>query len=499
MTKNHPVHTPPPSERVPMKTRIGWGFGGIADNYIINALNALGLLLYVDFFRVPPVLAGVALFIPRMFDAVTDPIIGNMSDNTRTKWGRRRPYMVAGAVLSALILPLIWMPPFTETARNVWYTNGPFFWLAVLGSLYALTYTLFVVPYTALGYELTNDYDEKTRVLAWRMYIGLAASMTVPWLYRLCQLDMFSNEIIGARWVSVGVGIIVITTGLIPVLVCREREDVKKQETINIVEAIKYTLTNRPFLILLAAYLIIIIGLFSAGNLGFFINIYYVCQGDKVFAGQLGGIVGTIGALTSYISMFIVTAVSVRFSKKSGMIMGLCFALAGVIGAWWALDPRWPYAQIATTIISMLGLQGCWLMVSSMVADICDEDERETGLRREGMYGAVNGFVLKAALALTALIGGWLIALSGFDTDRVETAAELGTEAAEIAAETALLMKNLMIGFQAVALIIAIIIFLFYPITRERAEETRRILDERARLKEMEEKAGQQRGDDITT
>ena len=471
MTEKHPVHKLPPAERVPVKIRLGWGIGGVADNYIMNALNALGLLLYVDFFKMNPVLAGIAMFIPRLFDALTDPVLGNISDNTRSRWGRRRPYIVVGAVLSAIILPFIWMPPAVSTAGNVWYANGPFIWLTLIGCIYALTYTFYVVPYTALGYELTNDYDERTRVLAWRMYIGLTASMAVPWLYRLCKLEIFTNEIIGARWVSTGLGILIIITGVLPAIVCRERSDVKCQQTIPIISAMKYTLTNRPFLILLTAYLIIIIGLFSAGNLGFFINIYYICHGDKIFAGKLGGLAGTIGAIVSYFSMFIVTAVSVRFSKKTAMILGLLFALAGVIGSWWALDPRWPYAQLITTVISMLGLQGCWLMVSSMVADICDEDELNTGLRREGMFGAVNGFVLKAALAFTSLIGGGLLALSGFDPD--------SANAGGISLETALLMKNLIIGFQAVSLFIAIIIFIFYPITRQRAEETRKILDER--------------------
>jgi GPH family glycoside/pentoside/hexuronide:cation symporter len=109
-------------------------------------------------------------------------------------------------------------------------------------------------------------------------------------------------------------------------------------------------------------------------------------------------------------------------------------------------------------------------MVSSMVADICDEDELLTGRRREGMFGAVNGFVLKAALALTSLIGGWLLTFSGFDPN---------TASAGISVETALMMKNLIIGFQVVALIAAIVVFAFYPISRKRAEETRRILEDR--------------------
>ncbi|MEA2069483.1 MAG: MFS transporter, partial [Verrucomicrobiota bacterium] len=125
-------------------------------------------------------------------------------------------------------------------------------------------------------------------------------------------------------------------------------------------------------------------------------------------------------AIVSYLSMFLISAVSVRTGKKTGMVLGLVLALFGIIGAWFAMDPRWPMAQLLTTVVAAMGLQGCWLMVSSMVADVCDEDELKTGLRREGMFGAVNGFALKAALAVTALIGGFLLQFSGFDAEGVD-------------------------------------------------------------------------------
>lgn len=326
-------------------------------------------------------------------------------------------------------------------------------------------------------------------------------------------------------------------------------------------------MTNKPFMILLVAYIIIIVGLFSAGNLGAFVNIYYICGGNKDFGGLLVAVAGSLGAIVSYLSMFLVTAVSVRTGKKTGMLLGLTLALLGVIGAWFAMDPRWPMAQLLTTVIACMGLQGCWLMVSSMVADVCDEDELKTGLRREGMFGAVNGFALKAALSATAMIGGILLTVTGFDAEKVdqfeartianviqparemqistpefERASErfieisedqssmdgskwtvlwrlmkgekaffrwydfedalavfmqtLPVERPEIASyvasveqgftvefaeqkRIALLMKKLIIGCQVVGLIAAMAVFAFYPITRQRAEETRRLLDER--------------------
>ncbi len=554
------------SDHVSLGTRIGWGFGGLADNYIMNVLNMIFLVLYVQYFKMPPMLAATALAIPRFMDAVTDPLIGNISDNTRSKWGRRRPYMVTGAVLSAILLPLFWTPLGDATQIN-WWQNTAFIYAVILGTIYAITYTLFVVPYTALGYELTPDYDEKTRVLAWRMYIGLIGSLTVPWVYQLAQNDLFANEASGAFWVSIGFGIIIIATGIIPVIVCREREDVQKQETSPFFKSLGATLTNKPFAILLIAYIIIIVGLFSAGNLGAFVNIYYICGGNKDFGGLLVAVAGSIGAVVSYLSMFLVTAVSVRTGKKTGMMLGLILALIGVVGAWFAMDPRWPMAQLLTTVIACMGLQGCWLMVSSMVADVCDEDELKSGLRREGMFGAVNGFALKAALSVTAMIGGILLTVTGFDAEEIDqfearTIAQviepahqlqiatpefaragerfieisddkssmdgskwtvlwrllkgekaffrwydfedaltqliqdLPVERPEVAEyvaavqkgffvefteqkRVALLMKKLIIGCQVVGLIAAMVVFAFYPITRRKAEETRRLLDER--------------------
>ena len=469
---DHHVHRAKAEDKVSLKTKIGWGMGGLADNYIMNSLNILGLILYVDVFKLNPILAGVAMAIPRFADAITDPIIGNISDNTRSRWGRRRPYIVFGAILSAFILPFLWMPPFLETASNAWYSNGPFWYLVILGSIYTTAYTIFCIPYTAVGFEMTKDYDERSRVLAWRMYIGLGASMTVPWLYYFCTLPVFGgNMAMGARVVCVVVGIIIIITGVIPAIVTKEKEDVQAQETIKIIEAIKYTMTNKSFVILLVAYIIIILGLFSAGSIGLFLQIFYVFDGAKEAAGKLTGVIGTLSGIVSYISLFLIIAVSTRFEKKTAMILGLVFAFAGCILGWFSMDPRWPYAQIITTVITMLGMQGCWLMIDSMTADVCDEDELKTGLRREGMFSAVKGFAMKAGIAATGITGGLILSISGFDQN---TASTIG-----IAHDVAIKMKALSIAVPAAGLLVGIIIFCFYGITRKRAEETRRILDER--------------------
>lgn len=511
----HHLHRPKESDRVPLSRRIGWGFGGIAENFMANTLFALGMIIYTTAFYIPASIAGLALFVPRLFDAITDPLIGNFSDNFRSRWGRRRPLMLVGVLGCAVLLPLMWYPPMLETAQNPWYSNGPFWFIAILGSLYFLFYTFFMVPYTALGFELTPDYDERTRVISWRMYLGLAASMSIPSLYWFCRQDVFGEgvegEINGARMVSIVVAAVILVTGLIPVFATREPAEFERQPPINIVSAVKSTLSNKPFLVLFIAYIAVIMGIFTAGTVGQFALIYYVFQAAatvdaaKDHASLLGLVMGVLAALTSYASMFLISRLSMFTGKRHGMVLGLCLMLIGTLAIWYLYDPTTPFNEagrgliynaltaiipavwgwdlegIATalvpgvliaTLVGALGGQGCWLMIDSMTADICDEDELQTGLRREGMFSAVQGFARKIAFAFTVLVGGYLIQWIGFDPEAAE-------EAGGLSQEMSRRMLIMLMVCQGGGLAFAIVVFFFYPITRERAERTRAELEER--------------------
>lgn len=471
-----------PAQTVPLRERIAWGCGGVPGNLMVNVPVTLGMLIYVAYFKMDPKLAGVALFLPRLAGALADPLVGHLSDNTRSRWGRRRPYLFVSALLGAVLLPLLWTPPLLSTIGAPWHHNGPFLYFSAVGVLQALAASLFTVPHTALGFELTSDYDERTRTLAWCMYIGLVASIAIPSLYWWCLRPVFGNEAHGAFWVSAVLGVVTLLAGLAPALFCRERAAAQQQEAIAIVPAVRQTLTNRPFLILSAAFIVIITGLFSAGALANFINIYYVCGGSKDFGSRVTLVCGVVSALTSYGSMALIGAISRRFSKRLAMNVGLALTIVGALLSWWVLDPRWPWMQLVTAVVGFLGLQGCWLMVSSMIADICDEDELAGGARREGMFSAVNLLTMKLSIALSSLIGGWLLAWTGFDA---ETVAQTG-----LSDITAWRMKALFVGIQVAILAVAMLILGLYPISRERAAATRRRLDQRQAARAAREKEG---------
>ncbi len=451
-------------EHVPLRNKIGYAFGAMADNLIMNAFGSLIMPVYNLALFVDPVLLGWAVAIPRIFDAISDPVMGNISDNTRSRWGRRRPYIFSGAILCAVMLPLIWMCP----VHSNW---GAFWWVTVLGTLYFTAYTIYIIPYQALGFEMTTDYAERTRLLAWPNYIGLSMSFVLPWLPRLIELKTFGGTVNGAIWVSVGVGALILVSGIMPVLFGREIAQAEKQEHIGLFRAVKEAASNVSFLIVALSNVIVLTGLATFAGIGLYVNIFYIFDGDRAAGLALAGLGGTVYAFASYFSVMIAVWLSTRFGKKITTQIQLFITLLGSASLWFTLRPDQPYLQLVSTVLVGLGLQGTWMTFFTMIGDVCEEDELKTGLRREGMFSSIGGFSRKMAVAMAAVMTGNLLKWIGFDA---ESAAVGG-----VPGDVLNLLRNAFIAGQTAVLGLGLLLISFYPITRKRAMETQRLLKER--------------------
>lgn len=454
------------AERIPLPRKLGYASGALADNLIMNGFSALVLPVYNIGLFVNPVLLGWAMAIPRFFDAITDPIMGNLSDNTRTRWGRRRPYIVGGIIATVLILPLLWLSPSTSDWPVFW-------WLTAFGILYFLAYTIFIIPYQALGFEMTTDYDERTRLLAWPNYVGLTASFFMPWLPRMVEYNGFGNVVNGAIWVSLGMGVIILVAGLLPAIVGREIARGEEQQKIQLLDAIRLTLRNRAFLIVVLANVVMLTGLATFVNLSLYVNIFYIYGGNRDAGTALAGMAGSIYAGASYLSVILATGIATRLGKKTACVFLLLLTLAGVSSLWWTLTPQMPYLQLLSTVLIGFGLQGSWMMFFIMIGDVCEEDERENGLRREGIFSAVGGFSRKMSVAVASLLGGSLLGFIRFDAEAAATG-NLDSGVVES-------LKTVFVLGQAGVVLLGLILIYLYPISRERALETQRILDRRRR------------------
>jgi len=453
-----------PSLRVPMGAKLAYGFGGLSDFLYVNFFAGLATQIFYLALHLDPFLLMLALAAAKLVGAICDPIVGTISDNARTRRGRRRPFILVGGLAGAVLLPFIWMPPVASQ-------QGMFFWVLGMASIFAITYSIFSVPYGAMGYQLTTDYDERTRVLAWRGAIQTIGTLGAAWFYWLCLRPIFPNEVVGVRWVSLLISLFILGGALATVLICREKITVsEKQPSVPLGQAFALTIRNRPFLLLQSVILIMAIGLGCEGAIGNVVHIYYTCQGDKHFASLISGWGGTLTIVTSLLALPLALWISTRSGKRTAGLVGIGITLLGICLLPLTLVPQAPWLIIISWVIQALGLPAASLMFGSITADIIDEDEYENGLRREGMFCAVGGFLGKITGIFSLMLTGVLPHLAGYsDPNKIPTQHELE------------IMRWMLIGIQFLTLVVAIALLWGFPLTRAKSEEIRRLLDERKR------------------
>jgi GPH family glycoside/pentoside/hexuronide:cation symporter len=482
-------HADASEDRLTVGQKIVFAFGNTPSGIMVNSLNWLTMPIYNMALGVSPVLLGFAMGIPKIWDALTDPWMGNITDNTRTRWGRRRPFLAIGAVLGALVYAFIWNPPkLGETGLFIYFT--------FIGILLSTAYTVYIVPMNGLASELTYDYNERTRLMTWRAWGGTLFGLVIAWTYKLCFLGTAqgasmqagirkvlghgttdrimqffgSTELEGARamgWIFAG---LILLTGITPAFVLREKVSAtRNQRKIGFKESFGYTLKNRTFLLLCGIVFFVISGIFMIAPLQSYICIYYIYDGDRAAGAQLIGLSQTVWTIANMISIPIIGWCGVRFGKKQTLLAAMALAIIGNLLRWVCMNPRYPYLFLANQALMAPGMVAIWIMEASMIADVTDMDELETGLRREGMFGAVQSFVFKLSNAAVLGVSGLLIAFTGVNIDLIGPQDQ----------PTVLKMRMLFTFVPAIFIAIAALFAWRYPLTRERCAEIRAELTRR--------------------
>lgn len=496
-----------PEDRIPIIQKLSWGSGGILDQFMSMGIATLGLLIFNIGLGVNAFWITLGMSIPRFFDAVIDPFIGNITDNARTRWGRRRPFIFIGAFLCAISFAAVWMPPTSLIGKDLtlnfgkgfifhlnlpvwlggainWHLGGPlhvphlFLFFTIMSMFYYFAYAVFIIPQNAMGIELSTDYHERTRLQSWKLFLGCLGGIALGYMYLLAQNPIFCGktvpgglkpEVIGIRPVAMIAAVIVLFSGLMSAIFCKGRVDLNvQQEKINVWKAMKMTLTNWPFLILTGVIFNLLIGLFIVGPFSNYINIYYICAGDKVKAAGLGATLNLIYQVLSIAIIPVATWISTLWGKRTTMIVAQISVMIGSASSIFMFTPAHPYWQFLPPLAMCPGLTCIWILGSSMLAEICDLDELKTGLRQEGMFGAVFALVFKAGIAAVTALSGLMLVLSGLkdgaDVQPVRTLTILRWEFALVP-----------VGF----LIISTFLTWLFPITEKSAREVRAQLEAR--------------------
>lgn len=407
-----------------------YGSGGIIPIALYNATGILIGMMGNISLGLSAFWLGFILIIPRLWEAFSDPIIGHMSDNTRTRWGRRRPFLLIGGILVAVFFVLIWWIPKGDMVR-LWFPSDSGFqafqlvYILITIILFFTAVNIFEIPHGALGMELTTDYHDRTRLFSAKSFVGNVFAICTPWMIKLASMDIFSGvggtEADGMRYLSIIVALIIIPLTIWMFVTLREPGFVKaaKHEKTPFWQDMKVAGTNRNFIMLTLTVFTLAMGFNFVQLLGSYIPVFYVFGGDKDLGFTLLSINGTVWGITAILAVFPLNWISPKLGKRSTLIISILLMCLAQLSKIVCYNPAYPFLIVIPTALLAAGMLFFFTLGSSMVGDICDEDELKRGYRSEGSFYSIFWWFIKMGSAFAGFVGGALIVFTMFDEAQV--------------------------------------------------------------------------------
>ena len=464
--------------KVPMGQKIAFGFGMLA-NQMFPAILGIFMVVLVEDLGFSGWMWSLVFLFPRIFDAITDPIMGFISDNTKSKWGRRRQYVLIGGILMGLAYIFMWQLTKADGVEyNFWYF---FLWSLV----FYLGLTIFSVPYVAMGYEMSDDFHERTNIMAIAQFIGQWAWVIAP-LFWIIMYDesWFPSADIAVKELAIWVAIPCALCAMVPAIFIKSNstldEDYEPLNSSNIgnslmkiFESFVAAFKIKEFRKLCGATFLIFNAFNTVAALTFFVIVYKLFNGDAGASGIWVSMFGCLGALgTTFIVIPAVAWMSKKLGKKKAFMLSQAISLIGYIMLYFLFIPGKPWMYIIALPFFSFGIGSLFTIMMSMTADVIDIDEINTGKRREGIFGAIYWWMVKVGYGIAGALSGVIITVVGFNSDLATTDQQSAVDG----------LHAFFCFFPMVGTILAMLIMRNYSITEERAIEIRAELEKRKNI-----------------
>jgi GPH family glycoside/pentoside/hexuronide:cation symporter len=443
-------------KKLSFATKLAYGAGDLGPAITANILVFFLLFFFTNVAGLPPGLASNILLIGKVWDAVNDPIVGILSDRTNHPWGRRYPWMIFGAIPFGIFFFLQWIVPSTNHTILFWY-------YVIIAILFNTAYTAVNLPYTALTPELTKDYNERTSLNSFRFAFSIGGSILSLILAQVIFAAVKDDPI--KQYIILGAVCTIIS--VLPIYWCvwgtrkhvasqhESEEEIDRSASLPLLEQLRIAFSNRPFLYVIGIYLCSWLAVqLTASILPYFV-VNWMKMPDHVFTQTAIAVQGTALAM-----LFVWSEVSKRYGKKAVYFMGMSLWIIAQAGLFF-LQPGQVWQMYVLAIMAGVGVSTAYLIPWSMIPDVIELDELQTGERREGVFYSFMVLLQKIGLA----IGLWLVGQA------LEVAGFLSTVAGQptpVQPDSALFAIRISIGpLPTIALIGGLVLAYFYPITKE--------------------------------
>ena len=386
-------------EKLSLRTKLGFGVGDLGGNLLFTALSFWALNYLTDTVGLAAAAAGTALLAGKLLDAVVDPLVGLASDRTRTRWGRRRPYILFGALPLAASLAFFFAAPVFQSQTAL------FWWAFAAFALLNMAFSVVNIPYGSLTPELTADYNERMNLNGYRFGFAIVGTLLGATAVQPV-LDLFpGNPRGGFTAVGLVFGLLVACSSLITGLAVRERPLATEARPSSLVKSWRQVLGNRPYRIVLGTYALHLLGItFLSGTMVYLFEYVLGARGSANLA---------MGLLLVVAMVFI--PISVVFSRKFGKVLTYQTAmlvLAATSLTVWLFGPTLgPDFVVAVMGVAGMGLGFSYAPPYALLPDTIEVEARRSGTRDEGAYYGVWNVAVKlgqaGAVGAAGLLMGW--------------------------------------------------------------------------------------------
>jgi glycoside/pentoside/hexuronide:cation symporter, GPH family len=454
--------------KLPTRIKFIYGLGDWGNSAADTGRTLFWLFFLVSVVGLNAGIAGTIVLVGRLWDAINDPLVGTLSDRTRSRWGRRRPYFLFAAIPFGLSFILMFsIPPFTSQGGLTAYYMAVFL-------LFNTFYTLVNVPYAALTPELTEDYDERSSLVGWRMSFSILASLITGATFKIIAEEIFGRRFFGAGPESVQTGYLAaavlwgITIVVPPLLLFRTIREPQREPVLEPwrpFKTMKEVFGNRPFRLAAVIYFLT----YSTTEMVMAVFLWFLIFYMRVPVGFDSQVLG-VALLVALLSVPFIVRLMRRFGKREAFI--ICMSFWMVVSAIISQVAPGETRQIfIAALFAGVGLGAAHVVPWAIVADVVEEDELRTGKRREGAYAGYLVFFRKLAGAVSVFVVGWVLSITGF-----VSSTSGGTAVIEQPANALLAIRIFVSGVPAVMLFMAIVAAWYYPLDRDAHKELRRKL-----------------------
>ena len=466
-------------DRVPVPTKMAYGLGTALDMWGLWLYPSVAFAVFSIYLGASPVLVGLALTLIRFYDAFTDPFVGWISDNVRTKYGRRRPFILIAGILCGLGLPILFLVSPSWSDKTFFGLSAVFWYMIVSSMIYIPLFSAFTVPFNSLANELTPDYEERTSIMTYRSAMQKVFEVANFYALRFTNLAWFvvpstgkQNVLLGMQVYTCILGVVMAIFAIIIFLRVKERYYekivVKSQDHISLKSAFYETLTCRPFLFMLCVGASFNLGTSMLGTLGYYATVYYVCAGNTALGNDWNFWMGLAFMLGGLIGAPVLNRVAYYFGKRNALITTAFIGMLAYAASWYLYNPHIQWLQTIASGLMGLTASGLWMLYGSICADVIDYDELHTGKRREGSFTSCGTYILKLGNSLGGFLAGAIISTIGGNA-----ALQSGTP------QTILWVRIMLASIPIVGMILVIVFILQVPLTKKICEEIRLKLEAR--------------------